>query len=247
MPLLREFDYPATLFINTRQFDSGDFLSIQQIKQLKNQGIEIGNHSHSHAYFLNIEPEARIDSFRNDLEISREIFKEKLGFQPELFAFPYGEYTSEMQEVLKEMKFKGAAAQKSGVIASFSNRFALPRFPMAGPFVNIERFIEKAKMKAMSVKPVNVKTPLINGNNPPKLKLDVIFPDEINKNQLQFFAGGKKQSSNQIEYENNTITVEADFRLKSRRTLYTITAPSKTTPAMWQWYSFLWIIPSVEE
>jgi peptidoglycan/xylan/chitin deacetylase (PgdA/CDA1 family) len=247
MPLLKEFDYPATLFINTRQFGSGDFLSVQQILQLREEGIEIGNHSHSHAHFVNLGPEARVDSFRNDIQISQKNFKEKLGFQPELFAFPYGEFTPGMQEILKEFGFKGATAQKSGVIASFSDRFALPRFPMAGPFVKIESFKQKAQMKALSVKPVNAESPLIANENPPQLKLKLIQPEQINMNQIQFFADGKKQNNIEIDRENNIITIQAGFPLKPRRTLYTVTAPSKTSPVRWHWYSFLWINNSVEE
>lgn len=57
MPLLREFDYKATLFINTKQFGTGDFLSIQEIRQIIKEGIEVENHSHSHAHFVNFSPE----------------------------------------------------------------------------------------------------------------------------------------------------------------------------------------------
>lgn len=247
MPLLREFDYPATLFINTRQFGSGDFLSVQQVLQLREEGIEIGNHSHSHAYFVNLGPEARVDSFRNDVQISRKIFKEKLGFQPELFAFPYGEFTPGMQEILKEFGFNGATAQKSGVIASFSNKFALPRFPMAGPFVKIESFKQKAQMKALPVKTLNAESPLLDGNSPPQLKLKVFQPELINMNQLRFFAGGKKQTNIEIDKEKNIISVKAGIPLNSRRTLYTITAPSKTIPLTWYWFSYQWINSSVDE
>ena len=247
IPLLREFDYSATLFINTNQFGSGDFLSVKQIKQLHDEGIEIGNHSHSHAHFVNLAPEERLDSFRNDLLKSQKIFAEKLGIQPQLYAYPYGEYTPEMQEVLKEFGYKGAAAQKSGVIASFSNKFTLPRFPMAGPFVSIESFKQKAQMKALPVKPENAESPLIANENPPQLKLKLIQPEQINRNQIQFFADGNKQNNIEIDRENNIITVQAGFPLKPRRTLYTVTAPSKTSPVKWHWYSFLWINSSVEE
>ena len=247
MPLLKEYGFTATLFINTRQFGSGDFLSVQQIKQLYNEGIEIGNHSHSHAHFVNLSSKARLDSFRNDLEISQKIFTEKLGFQPELFAFPYGEYTPEMQKVLKEFGFKAATAQKSGVIASFTDKFSLPRFPMAGPFVKPESFKQKARMKALPVKPVNAESPLIANENPPLLKLKIIQPERLKLDQLQFFAGAEKQATAEVDDENNFIAVQAGFSLKSRRTLYTVTAPSKTSPLTWYWYSFLWINSSVEE
>jgi len=247
MPLLREFEFSATLFINTNQFGSGDFLSVQQIKELHEEGIEIGNHSHSHAHFTNFSPAERLDTFRRDLERSQKIFTQKLEIQPQLYAYPYGEYTPEMQEVLKESGYKGAAAQKSGVIASYSSRFALPRFPMAGIFTRTERFAEKAQMKAMPVKPVEKVSPLLSGNNPPLLELQVFNPEIINLRQLQFFVGGEQQENIRFNKNENSIEMQSVFPLTSRRTLYTVTAPSKTSPVKWFWYSFMWINSSVKE
>lgn len=47
-----------------------------------------------------------------------------------------------MQEILEESGFKGAAAQKSGVIGSFTNRFALPHFPVAGTLVLVQFYVD---------------------------------------------------------------------------------------------------------
>lgn len=247
MPLLREFDYPATLFINTRQFGTGDFLSVAQIKQLHAEGIEIGNHSNSHAHFVNFSKEERLDTFRRDLERSHTIFTEKLGIHPQIYAYPYGEYTLGMQEVLKEFGYKSATAQKSGVISPFSNRFALPRFPMAGPITNIKRFIQKAEMNALPVKTTNKISPLIKETNPPLLEITIIQPEIINANQLQFFVGGEKQEIIKFNKNKNSLIMQSALPLTSRRTLYTVTAPSNTSPVEWFWYSFMWINSSVKE
>jgi len=72
LPLLKEFNFPATLFINTKQFGTGDFLTIQQLKEIATAGIEIGNHSHSHAQFVNFTESERRDTFLHDL-ISRKV------------------------------------------------------------------------------------------------------------------------------------------------------------------------------
>src|SRR5210317_815790 len=51
-PLLKQYGYPATLFVSTDNVGGGDFLSWQEIQMLQNEGVEIGNHSASHAYLL---------------------------------------------------------------------------------------------------------------------------------------------------------------------------------------------------
>ncbi len=247
MPLLREYGYKATLFINTNQFGSGDFLSEEEIRQLMKEGIEIQNHSHSHAYFVNSKPRELVDAFRNDLLKSQSIFLEKFGFKPNLYSFPYGEYTPEMQEILKKEGYLAAIAQKSGVISSFSDRYALSRFPVAGIYANIEGFIQKLEMKAMPVQLLEPVNPVLQSSNPPTLLLMVVDPSLINLNSFQCFIGGTKEDAISFNSETNILTIKSVHPLNSRRTLYTVTAASAAKSNEWHWYSFLWINNKIGE
>lgn len=247
LPLLKEFNYPATLFINTKQFGTGDFLSIPELKELMNAGIELGNHSHSHAHFVNFSATMRQDTFRKDLEKSQKLFLEKLGITPEVFAYPYGEYTPDMQKILRENGYKAAAAQKSGVISEYSDLFALPRFPMAAGFVQLENFIRKTKMKSLPVKTVNQNNPLLENDNTPTLLLKLFEPNKINVDQLQCFVGGQRDCELSYNAEQQIIQVQSKSPLRARRTLYTITAPGKLGSGNWYWYSYLWINSPVKE
>ena len=246
LPLLKEFNFPATLFINTKQFGTGDFLTIQQLKEIATAGVEIGNHSHSHAQFVNFTESERRDTFLHDLEMSHHIFNNQLEIEPTVFAYPYGEYTSELQQVLNSYNYIGAAAQKSGVISVYSDKFALPRFPMAGPFANLESFIRKANMKSLPTQPINKTEPLLQ-ENPPTLLLKLFEPDKINTSQLQCFVGGQKNCVVEYNANQNVIKIWATKPLQARRTLYTVTGPDAANSDIWYWYSYLWIDPSIEE
>jgi peptidoglycan/xylan/chitin deacetylase (PgdA/CDA1 family) len=136
MPLLREFGYKATLFINTETVGGGDYLSWADLQKLSKEGIEIGNHSHAHPYFLNTRENDRKSVFVQDLQTARDLFKEKLGIQPVIFAYPYGEFDQIMEESLREMGFIAAAAQNSGVLCESTNMYGIPRFPMAGNYAH---------------------------------------------------------------------------------------------------------------
>lgn len=247
MPLLREFGYKATLFINTNQFGSGDFLSEDEIRQLMDEGIEIQNHSDSHAYFVNIKPQELEEAFREDLLKAQDIFREKFGFKPTLYSYPYGEYTPAMQEVLKKEGYVAATAQKSGVISSYCDRYALPRFPVAGNYANIEGFIQKLNMKAIPVQLLETVNPVLQSINPPTLQLKVVDPDRINLNNIQCFIGGQKDGKVSYDAKTKILTIKATHALNARRTLYTITAPSAAKSNEWHWYSFLWINNKIEE
>ena len=55
MPLLKKYDMPATLFVNTAYVGGGDFMNWKQLEEARKAGVEIGNHSHNHPHFLNEE------------------------------------------------------------------------------------------------------------------------------------------------------------------------------------------------
>jgi peptidoglycan/xylan/chitin deacetylase (PgdA/CDA1 family) len=50
----KKYDIPATLFINTKTVGGGDYMTWGELKDVVKHDIEIGNHTHSHAYFLNL-------------------------------------------------------------------------------------------------------------------------------------------------------------------------------------------------
>ena len=49
-PLLKSFGFPATLFVSTDTVGGGEHLDWQELKTLRNEGVEIGNHTASHAF-----------------------------------------------------------------------------------------------------------------------------------------------------------------------------------------------------
>ncbi|MGK7396966.1 MAG: polysaccharide deacetylase family protein [Candidatus Cyclobacteriaceae bacterium M3_2C_046] len=245
LPVLKKFDVPATLFINTKQVGMPDYLTWSQLKDLQLHKIELGNHSHSHAYFLNLADSIRQETFRQDTRQAQKLFKRHLSFEPDLYAFPFGEFEANMQQILKEEGFRAGLAQNSGIISATTDRYALPRFPMGGPFVNFERFKDKARMKAMKVvftdKPVH-----ILDKNPPQIELLVKTPD-LNFDQFQCFIQGEKKCSMEIQTGDSVlIKIVPTQTFHQRRTLLTLTAPSNDGKD-WHWFSYLWVQPELSE
>jgi peptidoglycan/xylan/chitin deacetylase (PgdA/CDA1 family) len=240
MPLLKKFGFSATLFINSESVGGGSYLDWNELREVHEQGIEIGNHSHSHAYFLNLPINERIDVFKKDIKQCQEEVNSHLGFYPEVFAYPYGEFDPDMKELVKELKFKGAAAQNSGVMY-FHDNYSIPRFPMAGPYVKIEGFAEKANMKALRVQSKNPESFLLAGTNPPKINI-AFDTSMVDLSRHNCFTSGECETSIQGKF----MTIQAKTKLTKRRTLYTITAPSKNGKG-WYWHSHLWIQPEVTE
>ncbi|MBL6449004.1 polysaccharide deacetylase family protein [Fulvivirga sp. 29W222] len=243
MPLLRKYGYPATLFVNTETVGGGDYLDWEELRQLSKEGVEIGNHSHSHAYFLNIPDRERIQQFIYDIEKAQGLLQKHLGIKPAVLAYPYGEYSPEMKDAAEQMGFVAATAQNSGVMSNHSDYFALPRFPMANAYAAINGFAEKVRMEPLSVKKEYPKSVLIS-ENPPELEVNFIN-DQLNVGSLQCFVQGGSCEMQVIHKDPLSIKLKANAQLNKRRTLYTITAQSKN--GQWHWYSHLWVKPEVKE
>ncbi len=247
IPLMEKYGFPATIFINTEQVGNRNTMTWAELADLQERGFEIGNHSHSHAHFVNKAKGDLREFFRQDLKTADSLFRAKLGNVPETYAYPYGEYNGTMKEVLKERGYEAAVAQHSGAMHRGSDRYALPRFPMTSFYGKIEKFKEKASMHPLPVKKETPSDGIISSGTPPELKLR-IEKGSINPSAVQCFVDGQKQCSIEVIQKAPKLVMKfkSTKTLSDRRTLYTITAPSKTGET-WHWYSKLWIRPQKPE
>lgn len=241
-PILKKYGLKATLFVNTETIGSGDYLDWDELKELLDYGIELGNHTHTHEYFLNLPEKERGDIFRNDVKMAQDLFKNRFNYNCTVFAYPFGEYDSAMKEVIRELGFQGAAAQNSGVISEFSDPFALPRFPMTDQYGQLASFIEKVNMNALPVVEI-IPASSIPEINPPSLKIrlnDLGFDFE----RLQCFIQGGECQLSVTNQEQVVIEIKAKNELTGRRHLYTLTIP-QTGTSKWYWFSHQWVFPDI--
>lgn len=238
LPLLKKYNVPATLFINTKTVGGGDYMSWAQLLDAMKHKVEIGNHTHSHDFFLNQSAATRYKTFKDEIELSQATIEEKLNVKPVVFSYPYGEFDIKMKDIVKEAGFIAAAAQNSGVIYK-GDLFECPRFPMSESYSAKDKFVEKASMKALRV---TTRTPdhyIMPEGNQPVLTL-TFNADGLNLNQLQCFVQGGQCVLNVVDKQKVMVTLQAAKPMaKKRRTLYTITVPDKQ--GIWHWYSHLWI------
>ena len=246
LPLLKKFKVPATLFINTETV-GGDYMTWEELNDVVKHNIEIGNHTHSHKYFLDLPAESRYTIFKEEIELSQSIIKEKLNLEPKVFSFPYGELDVKMKNVVKQAGFIAAAAQNSGVISEGTDIFQCPRFPMSEAYSSRKQFVEKLSMHSLKILSEEPEGFTIENENPPSLTLS-FAADDLDLKQLQCFVQGGECEIQTLETNGNNATLKVQARkpLSSRRrTLYTITIPNKK--GRWHWYSHLWINPDVHQ
>ncbi len=239
-PILKKYDFTASLFVNSETIGGGSFMNWEEIKIVADAGIEIGNHTHSHDYYLNIPIAQRHEKFTEEVKKCQEIIIKQVGVTPVVFAYPFGEFDAEMKNIIKTMGFKAAAAQFSGVMYD-TDRFAIPRFPMTGSTANLKSFSEKSTMKALRILSKTPDSPFLSEKNPPSLTL-VADTTNADLSRMSCFI---TQSCSSVT-DGNIIKITAKNPLSSRRTNYTITAPDKNGRG-WYWYTHQWVIPEIKE
>ena len=96
-PILKDEKIPFILFVSTEAVGNKGYMSWDQIKEVEKENFAyIGNHSHSHDYLTKFA----FQKFVEDIEESIKIFKNKLGYNPIFFSYPFGEYSEFMRKYI---------------------------------------------------------------------------------------------------------------------------------------------------
>lgn len=166
-PLLKEKGYPVTLFVATDPVDEGykRYLSWDEIRQLEREGVTIGHHGAGH---INMVDEG-VEAARRDLRRASERFEAELGARPDMFAYPYGEYSTAVARMVREEGFTAAMAQHSGGLRTGSDPYTVPRFALNERFGDTERFRMISQVHAFDVTDMVPEGPVVGANsqNPP--------------------------------------------------------------------------------
>ena len=238
-PILNKKNIPFILFVNTREVGAYNYMNWDQILELHNsKNVEIGNHSHSHEYLVDEDS----NFIRKDILRSIEIFNDKLGKNSDFFSYPFGEYSLEFKKIIKELGFKYAFGQHSGVIDETKDLLELPRFPINEKYGEIKRF--NTLMKTLPLKYKNI-TPedmyLMQSKNPPIVKIEL---DQSVKNfkQINCFSNeGDKWRNSDISFEEDyilTIKIAEKFIGERGR----INCSLREKSGFWRWLGLQYVV-----
>jgi peptidoglycan/xylan/chitin deacetylase (PgdA/CDA1 family) len=242
-PILREFNFPYTVFLSPALIDrkEGPVMSWQQIKQLHKDGVLIANHSSYHAHLATPNKgESKADWLKRakaDIELAQSQLEQQLGITHKWLAYPYGEFSVELEQLVQQLGFIGIG-QQSGAVGLNSLLTRLPRYPSSAQYAALKHFSPKLKTLALPVKNYLAADP-VTGPNPPTLTLQIDSSD-FKTSHLNCFSNGEPIKVTWLNAD--TFSAQAGQKLKTSHKRYNCTAPSLNKKGYFYWYSQPWVL-----
>lgn len=246
-PRLQERGWPFTIFITTGYLDGGDdnFVTWDQLREMEAAGVTVGNHSVNHPHMIRRrdgEGEADWRSrLRREIVDAQDRLEEELEQPARLFAYPFGEFSPAVEEIVEDLDFVGFG-QQSGGFGPDSRYTALPRFPIATAFAGMDSFALKVRSRPLPVAGTEPDSGVLGPDDArPPLRM-ALAPGPYRPESIRCYLGGR---SLPVELEGGKpgrLIVQPESPLGAGRSKVNCTAPA-TDGDQWFWYSFLWMKP----
>ena len=138
LPILKNLNYKATVFLIVEDIGKSGYLSWTDIKLLEKEGWSFGSHTLSHA---NLATSGE-DKARKQIEESKTRLDRKLGKPVTFLAYPSGQFTQSAIDLIKEAGYTGAVTTLEGRDNKIEDIYQLKRIRVSGTDT-LTKFIEK--------------------------------------------------------------------------------------------------------
>lgn len=135
-PVLKKYNLPATIFIIITSLGQEGYLSYAQIEEMAaSEIITIGSHSLGGDYL----PGKTASQLEREIGASKRVLEARLNKRVELFCYPIGGFSPEIQEIVKRYGYQAACTTNRGKEKTYKNSdlFALKRIKVKESFPNL--------------------------------------------------------------------------------------------------------------
>lgn len=136
-PILKEFAMNATIFVVTDYLGGSAYLSVDEIKEMQLNNIDIESHTTNHAKLDKLTEIDRI----NTLKDSKDYIDEVLNKEVKYIAYPFGRCNKDVIADARLQGYKMAFTTKSGHATGRDDLNQLKRVLVSG-YMNIDHFIK---------------------------------------------------------------------------------------------------------
>lgn len=122
------------LEVNLPELPPREFSSVtwNQLKEMNENGIEVGNHTLNHPILSRIPPK----ELRDEVFLSKKIIEKKIDNEVVSFCYPNSFPEDINERVVKEVKLAGYKGAVFYILPGFNDIFRIPRIPVVNDKVN---------------------------------------------------------------------------------------------------------------
>ena len=242
-PMFQQYGYPFTVFVATDAVDAElpGTMTWDQMREMATAGATFANHGAAHRSTIEREDGATDEEWlaaaRSDIEKGARRIVEELQLLQGSFAYPYGEYTTDVSNMLQDMGYD-SFGQHSGAVGPDSDRRALPRYPMAESFGDIGQFRTKVASVPMPVTRVDPWEPVTADRQP---TITITLGDtDARLGELACYVSGQGKVAVDWRETDSQFVVGPVKPFGKGRQRVNCTAPGND--GRYLWFSHQWII-----
>ena len=230
------------LFVNTREVGAYGYMNWDQINEIaKEKFVHIGNHSFSHEYLVDKKNEEII----YDIDRAITDLKNNVGYNSPFFSYPFGEYSNNFKNIIKNFNFKYAFGQHSGVADETKDFYELPRFPINEAYGELSRVKTILKTIPLKFKSIEPKEKYItDANNPPQVIVE-FFNDLKNIQLLNCYSNEENLwRKSELEYLGDykiKINLAGKFTTERGR----INCSLREVDGSWRWLGIQFVVANL--
>ena len=251
-PRLRRRGWPFTVFANTDAVDRrhANTMSWNQLREIEDSGGTVGNHSRTHDHLVHRRDGETREQWRrrvgDDILWARRRLEAELAAPLDVFAYPYGEFTAELESLVRGLGL-AAVGQQSGPVGAGTDIVRIPRFPVAAGYDDPASLAEKLRTRAFRVEVVAPRGRVLPAQGgPPALTLRILSRG-FAPNSLTCFATGQGRAGVVwLDRLRREVQVRAGAPLPAGRSKYTCTAPVAGRLGAYFWFSHPWLKPRAD-
>ncbi len=151
-PMLAENNISATFFISTKFVGRKGYITWSQIRELSDEGMEIGSHAHSHA---NLTYMKKRDAIK-ELILSKSMLEDRIGIRVKSFSFPGGYYNQKLIKLAKEIGYNIICASDPGINYRLTNLLKRNALNCFTNLKNLKKILFPSKLYLMHIKILNI-------------------------------------------------------------------------------------------
>jgi peptidoglycan/xylan/chitin deacetylase (PgdA/CDA1 family) len=135
-PILKKYDFPATLFVHTDLIGKKDALTWSEIRYLAKNGIDIQCHTKIYRYLKELREQVSFNQYvkdlDNELSRARATFREELKIESKYLAYPVGTTNHLTVAFAKKYGFRAGFMSRGVANPFFANKYWINRSSIFG-------------------------------------------------------------------------------------------------------------------